>query len=68
MRSSSLFWPSQVVESLRELGLGRVDSGRLLFLAISDLRDSLSLSSEPLAPSAAHGYSLFFDEVMQLHR
>ncbi|TKY71116.1 Poly(ADP-ribose) glycohydrolase 1 [Spatholobus suberectus] len=64
MRSSSLFWPSQAVETLRELGRGRVHAGHHLFLAISDLRNALSLSSEPLAPSASHGYALFFDEVM----
>ncbi|KAK7307991.1 hypothetical protein VNO77_41532 [Canavalia gladiata] len=64
MRSSSLFWPSQVVETLRELGRGRVDSVHDLLLAISDLRNSLSLSSEPLAPSTSHGYALFFDEMM----
>ncbi|XP_061369402.1 poly(ADP-ribose) glycohydrolase 1-like isoform X2 [Gastrolobium bilobum] len=64
IRSSSLFWPSQVVEALRELGKGRVDSGELLVNAISDLRNSLSLSSEPLAPSTSHGYAFFFDELM----
>ncbi|XP_014521364.1 poly(ADP-ribose) glycohydrolase 1 isoform X1 [Vigna radiata var. radiata] len=64
MRSSSLFWPSQAVETLRELGGGRVDSGRLLFQAISDLRKALSLSSQPLSPSTSLGYELFFDEVM----
>ncbi|XP_027190707.1 poly(ADP-ribose) glycohydrolase 1-like isoform X3 [Cicer arietinum] len=64
MRSPSLFWPSQVVETLREIGSGRVDSGQLLYIAITELRNSLSLSSEPLAPSAAHGYALFFDELI----
>ncbi|RDY14067.1 Poly(ADP-ribose) glycohydrolase 1, partial [Mucuna pruriens] len=66
MRSSSPFgiWPSQAVKTLRELGRGRVQSGHHLFLAISDLRNSLSLSSTPLAPNALHGYALFFDQVM----
>ncbi|KAH1223195.1 Poly(ADP-ribose) glycohydrolase 1 [Glycine max] len=64
MRCSSPFWPSQAVETLRELGGGRVNSGHHFFQAISDLRNALSLSSEPLAPSAPHGYALFFDEVM----
>ncbi|KAI4322041.1 hypothetical protein L6164_021766 [Bauhinia variegata] len=68
MRSSSLFWPSPVVEALKAIGKGtdhsRVDSGELLFLAITDLRNSLSLSIEPLAPSASEGYALFFDELM----
>lgn len=63
VRFPSLFWPSQVVESLKELECGRVDSGRLLFIFMTELRNSLSLSTEPLAPSAAHGYALFFDEV-----
>ncbi|WVZ13163.1 hypothetical protein V8G54_017693 [Vigna mungo] len=64
MRSSSLFWPSQAVETLRELGGGRVDSGHLLFQAISDLRKALSLSSQPLSSSTSLGYELFFDEVI----
>ncbi|KAK7253129.1 hypothetical protein RIF29_37582 [Crotalaria pallida] len=70
MRSSTLFWPSQVVQAFRDLATGplhsRVDSGQLLFLAISDLRNSLSLSSSsfPLSPSVSLGYELFFDELM----
>ena len=71
MRSSTLFWPSQVVEALKELARGpihsHVDSGHILFTAITDMRNSLSLSSQPLAPSASLGYALFFDEVIQ-HR
>lgn len=68
-RSSSLFWPSQVVEALKALSSGphhsRVDSGEVLFLAIADLRQSLSLThfSDSLAFAAADGYSLFFDDV-----
>ncbi|KAF7836569.1 poly(ADP-ribose) glycohydrolase 1-like isoform X1 [Senna tora] len=68
MRSSSLFWPSQVVEALRDLEKGPlhsgVDSGELLFLAISDIRNSLGLSTQPLAPSVSQGYAFFFDEEM----
>ncbi|XP_043714183.1 poly(ADP-ribose) glycohydrolase 1-like [Telopea speciosissima] len=68
LRSSSLFWPCQVVEAIKALSRGpehsRVDSGEVLFLAISDLRESLGLSSERLAVSAAEGYALFFDELM----
>ncbi|XP_043711714.1 poly(ADP-ribose) glycohydrolase 1-like isoform X2 [Telopea speciosissima] len=67
LQSSSLLWPSQVVEGLKALSRGpehsEVDSGEVLFLAISDLRDSLCLS-ESLAVSAAEGYALFFDELM----
>ncbi|KAI8537138.1 hypothetical protein RHMOL_Rhmol09G0002400 [Rhododendron molle] len=69
-RSSSLFWPSQVVEALKALSSGphhsRVDSGEVLFLAIADLRQSLSLThfSDSLAFAAADGYSLFFDDLM----
>ncbi|KAE9450521.1 hypothetical protein C3L33_17599, partial [Rhododendron williamsianum] len=69
-RSSSLFWPSQVVEALKALSSGphhsRVDSGEVLFQAIADLRQSLSLThfSDSLAFAAADGYSLFFDDLM----
>lgn len=68
LESSSLVWPNQVIEALRSLSKGpshsRVDSGDVLFLAISDLRNSLSLSSLYLAPSTADGYALFFDEFL----
>lgn len=68
LRSSSLFWPSQVVETLKAMARGpehsRVHSGELLFLAISHLRQSLTLSTDPLAPSAREGYALFFDQVI----
>ncbi|OVA18990.1 Poly(ADP-ribose) glycohydrolase [Macleaya cordata] len=70
LESSSLSWPTQIVEALKSLSRGpdhsRVDSGEVLFLAISDLRDSLGLFSaaERLASSAAQGYALFFDELM----
>ncbi|XP_042478094.1 poly(ADP-ribose) glycohydrolase 1-like [Macadamia integrifolia] len=67
LSSSSLFWPSQVVEGLKALSRGpehsRVDSGEVLFLAISDFRDSLGFS-ERLGVSTAEGYALFFDELM----
>lgn len=67
LRSSSLFWPPLVVEALKALSAGpqlsNVDSGQLLFLAISDMRNSLSLASDPLAFSAPNGFSLFFDDV-----
>ncbi|KAL9251572.1 Poly(ADP-ribose) glycohydrolase 1-like protein [Drosera capensis] len=67
--SSSLSWPAAVLEALRSLASGpstsRVDSGEVLFLAISDLRDSISRDHyHPLAASAADGYSLFFDEFL----
>ena len=69
VRSSSLFWPSQAVEILKALASGpdqsHVRSGELLFLAISDLRHSLSLSADPLATSAPQGYALFFDQVIK---
>lgn len=69
LRSSTLFWPSQVVEALKTLSRGpqhsRVDSGEVFFIAISDLRHSLSLShSDRLASVAADGYALFFDDLM----
>ncbi|XP_065860860.1 poly(ADP-ribose) glycohydrolase 1-like [Euphorbia lathyris] len=68
IRSSALFWPSQVVEALRLLSQGpdcsNVNSGESLFVALSDIRNSLSLSAEPLAPHAQEGYALFFDELI----
>ncbi|KAK1426422.1 hypothetical protein QVD17_15093 [Tagetes erecta] len=68
LRSSSLFWPSQVVEALKALSKGpdhsQVHSGQVLFLAISDLRQSLTLSSDDLAFSTADGFSLYFDDLM----
>ncbi|KAJ1418975.1 hypothetical protein SESBI_15581 [Sesbania bispinosa] len=63
MRSSSLFWRSQVVERLRELGTAgstRAISCSSPFLTLG----TLFLSLEPLDPSAALGYPLFFDELM----
>ncbi|KAH8484386.1 hypothetical protein H0E87_028730 [Populus deltoides] len=67
--SSSLFWPSKVVKSLETLSKGplysEVDSGELLFNAISHIRDSLALPSlQPVAPFAHGGYALFFDELI----
>ncbi|XP_076881005.1 poly(ADP-ribose) glycohydrolase 1-like [Bidens hawaiensis] len=68
LRSSALFWPSAVVEALKAVTKGpehsKVDSGEVLFLAISDLRQSLSLSAGSLAFSTADGYSLCFDDLM----
>ncbi|GKU92299.1 hypothetical protein SLEP1_g6047 [Rubroshorea leprosula] len=67
IRSSSLLWPSQVVEPLKALSRGpdhsRVCSGEVLSIAIADIRASLSLF-EPLARSAPQGYALFFDELI----
>ncbi|KAM0065074.1 putative poly(ADP-ribose) glycohydrolase [Helianthus debilis subsp. tardiflorus] len=67
-RSPALFWPSKVVEALKALSKGpehsKVDSGEVLFLAISDLRQSLCLSSGALAFSTADGFSLYFDDLM----
>jgi poly(ADP-ribose) glycohydrolase len=68
VRSSTLFWPSHVVEALKAMATGphhsQVDSGELLFIAISDIRHSLSLSNHLFAPSSPQGYSLFFDQLM----
>ncbi|XP_022743608.1 poly(ADP-ribose) glycohydrolase 1 isoform X1 [Durio zibethinus] len=62
-----LFWPSKVVEALEAMASGpdysRVNCGEVLFIAISDMRASVSLR-EPLAPFAPQGYALFFDELM----
>ncbi|XP_038874333.1 poly(ADP-ribose) glycohydrolase 1-like [Benincasa hispida] len=68
MRSSTLFWPSQVVETLKSMAAGPdqsgVNSGEALFHSISNIRQSLSLSNQRLASSAQHGYALFFDKLM----
>ncbi|KAL3583321.1 hypothetical protein D5086_014382 [Populus alba] len=69
LRSSNLFWPSQVVESLKTLSKGpfysKVESGELLFNAISNIRDSLALPSmHRLSPFSHEGYALFFDELI----
>ncbi|KVI00449.1 Poly(ADP-ribose) glycohydrolase [Cynara cardunculus var. scolymus] len=67
LRSTALFWPSQVVKALKALSKGpehsKVDSGEVLFLAISDIRRSLNLSAGDLAFSTADGFSLFFDDL-----
>lgn len=67
IRSSSLYWPPRVVEALKAMSEGpshsRVDSGEVLWQAISDMRRSLSLSARLLSPSAPQGYALLFDEV-----
>ncbi|KAI3997539.1 hypothetical protein MKX01_029370 [Papaver californicum] len=66
--SPSLSWPNQIIEALKSLSKGpdhsRVESGEVLFLAISDLRNSLGLSSFEINSFAEQGYSLFFDELM----
>ncbi|KAG6528740.1 hypothetical protein ZIOFF_010925 [Zingiber officinale] len=68
LRSSSLCWPSGALGSLKALALGsdvsRIRSGEVLFDAILDLRESLGLSSQPLAYGSASGFSSFFDELM----
>ncbi|KAF9663112.1 hypothetical protein SADUNF_Sadunf17G0004600 [Salix dunnii] len=62
-------WPSQVVKSLETLSQGplysEVDSGEMLFNAISHIRDSLAFPSlQPVAPFARGGLVLFFDELI----
>ncbi|XP_041013592.1 poly(ADP-ribose) glycohydrolase 1 isoform X1 [Juglans microcarpa x Juglans regia] len=70
IRSSSLSWPSEaMVEALKAMARGPshsgVNSGEVLFLAISDLRNhTFYLSSDVLAPFAPYGYALFFDDLM----
>lgn len=67
LRSSSLFWPSKTLESLKALSLGpdvsRVDAGEVLFDAIIDLRESIGISGQDISPSSAEGYALSFDDV-----
>ncbi|VFR00207.1 unnamed protein product [Cuscuta campestris] len=68
LRSSSLFWPPPVVEALKALSRGprhsNVDTGEVLFIAISDIRNSLSLPASSLAESTSDGYSIFFDDLI----
>ncbi|XP_022858837.1 poly(ADP-ribose) glycohydrolase 1-like isoform X1 [Olea europaea var. sylvestris] len=68
LRSSALLWPPAVVEALKSLARGpihsNVDSGQVLAIAISDLRNSLSLPDSALHPSALNGYALYFDDLM----
>ncbi|CAA2959138.1 poly(ADP-ribose) glycohydrolase 1-like [Olea europaea subsp. europaea] len=68
LRSSSLFWPPPMVEALKSLARGplhsNVNSGQVFAIAISDLRNLLSLPDSALHPSALHGYALFFDDFM----
>ncbi|XP_012441682.2 poly(ADP-ribose) glycohydrolase 1 isoform X1 [Gossypium raimondii] len=65
--SRRLLWPSKVVEALEAMSRGpdhsRVNCGEVLYIAISDMRASLSLA-DPLSLSAPLGYALFFDELM----
>ncbi|KAA0032392.1 poly(ADP-ribose) glycohydrolase 1-like isoform X4 [Cucumis melo var. makuwa] len=69
LRSSTLFWPSQVVETLKSMAAGPdhsgVNSGEVLFHSISNIRNSLSLPNQRLASSSQHGYVLFFDKVLR---
>lgn len=67
LRSSKLSWPSATVEALEAMSRGpahsRVESGKVLAMAVSHMRDA----SEPiLAPFAPEGYALFFDEVLRI--
>ncbi|KAL1221180.1 Poly(ADP-ribose) glycohydrolase 1 [Cardamine amara subsp. amara] len=66
IRSSSLYWPPRVVEALKAMSEGpshsQVDSGEVLWQAISDMRRFLSFST--LSPFASHGYAFFFDELI----
>ncbi|CAN4095620.1 unnamed protein product [Withania somnifera] len=66
--SSSYFWPSPVIEALEALSKGphisKVDSGEVFFIAISDIRNSLSLPNFSIDTSTSHGFALFFDNVL----
>ncbi|GJY96492.1 poly(ADP-ribose) glycohydrolase 1-like protein isoform X2 [Tanacetum coccineum] len=63
--SSSLFWPLQVVEALKSLSKGpdhsKVDSDEILFLVISDIRQSLKLSDDLMPREEANKW---FEEVL----
>ncbi|CAN4125199.1 unnamed protein product [Withania somnifera] len=68
LRSSSLCWPLPVIEALKALSQGphysNVNSGQVLFLAISDLRNSLSLPDSSISSSTSDGFALFFDDLI----
>ncbi|KAK4354846.1 hypothetical protein RND71_027040 [Anisodus tanguticus] len=68
LRSSSLFWPQPVVEAFKALSKGphhsNVNSGEVLFIAISDIRNSLNLPDFSIDTSASHGFALFFDDLL----
>ncbi|KAH0736382.1 hypothetical protein KY285_012089 [Solanum tuberosum] len=67
LRSSSLVWPAAVAEALTDLSKGphhsKIDSGEVLFIAISDIRNSLSLHDFSIDTSASQGFALFFDDI-----
>ena len=68
VRSTNLFWPSKVVEALKEMAQGpdhsRVNSGEVLFVAICDMEaHSLFFNLSPLlllrfTPSSSMRYKL----------
>lgn len=62
----------ETVEFLETIARGsdysQVTSGESLAQSIYHIKLSLGLFSEPLAPSAPEGYSLFFDEVIRVYR
>ncbi|XP_060173728.1 poly(ADP-ribose) glycohydrolase 1-like isoform X1 [Lycium barbarum] len=68
LQSSSLSWPQPVIEALKSLSKGphqsNVDSGEVLFIAISDIRHSLNLPDFSIDTSASHGFALFFDDLL----
>ncbi|KAM3250084.1 poly(ADP-ribose) glycohydrolase 1 [Capsicum chacoense] len=68
LRSSSLFWPPPVVEAFKALSQGphysNVNSGQVLFLAIFDIRNSLSLPDSSISSAASDGFALFFDDLI----
>ncbi|KAK6772932.1 hypothetical protein RDI58_028170 [Solanum bulbocastanum] len=68
LRSSSLFWTAPVAEALTDLSKGpyhsKIDSGEALFIAISDIRNSLSLPNFSIDTSASQGFALFFDDLL----
>ncbi|KAG5568220.1 hypothetical protein H5410_064767 [Solanum commersonii] len=62
------FWPAAVAEALTDLSKGphhsKIDSGEVLFIAISDIRNSLSLHDFSIDTSASQGFALFFDDLL----
>ncbi|PHU01508.1 Poly(ADP-ribose) glycohydrolase 1 [Capsicum chinense] len=68
LSSSSLSWPPPVVEALSTLSKGphhsKINSGELLFIAIFDMRNSLSLPEFSIDAYASRGLAFFFDHLL----
>ncbi|KAI3849187.1 hypothetical protein MKW92_046581 [Papaver armeniacum] len=66
--SYDISWPNQIIEALKSLSEGPdhsgVDSGKVLFHTISNLRNYLDYPSSELSHGTEEGYTLFFNELI----